>query len=347
MKVIQIGPVSYVGGVSIHIKRLVNLLGVDKDFSLSIIDDSPKYYTPDGILNVREISNYKAITEVLCNCDLVHIHSGNWLLRIYVLILSTLFKCKVIVTLHSYRLSKFQNFVTSLFLTKVQRIISVNAEIKKKLPKRLHRKIVVKEAFLPPEVEGEPELPDEILALIKKYKNESIILCANAFRLKKYQGGELYGLDQCIKVARLAKSQNYNLHIIFVIGTIKDDDHDYYQSFVKEISDSNLNEFITIVPKSLSFIRLILECDLVLRPTLTDGDALTVREALYFGKGIIASDVVERPKGTKLYKTGDAISLSSTIKELDPINELENHLSRSVENNYKQFYINLYKECCN
>ena len=35
--------------------------------------------------------------------------------------------------------------------------------------------------------------------------------------------------------------------------------------------------------------------DVLLKPTNTDGDAISVREALYLGVPVVASDVVERP----------------------------------------------------
>ena len=47
----------------------------------------------------------------------------------------------------------------------------------------------------------------------------------------------------------------------------------------------------------------------LLRPTNTDGDAVSVREALWLGVPVIASDVVERPAGTELFRTRDAESL--------------------------------------
>ena len=64
----------------------------------------------------------------------------------------------------------------------------------------------------------------------------------------------------------------------------------------------------------------LIECsDIVLRPTNTDGDALTVREALFLGKKVLASDIVERPEGTILFKTRDIDDLEKRLSSI--INE--------------------------
>ena len=40
---------------------------------------------------------------------------------------------------------------------------------------------------------------------------------------------------------------------------------------------------------------------LFIRATTTDGDSVSLREALYFGAPILASDVVPRPDGVMLF----------------------------------------------
>lgn len=59
----------------------------------------------------------------------------------------------------------------------------------------------------------------------------------------------------------------------------------------------------------------IAQSDLFVRPTLTDGDALSVREALALGVRTVASDVVARPFGVHTFRTGDPFALSATIQQ--------------------------------
>lgn len=53
-----------------------------------------------------------------------------------------------------------------------------------------------------------------------------------------------------------------------------------------------------------------------LRPTRTDGDAVSIREALAMGVPVIASDVVARPPGVQCFATADADALCGAIKRL-------------------------------
>jgi glycosyltransferase involved in cell wall biosynthesis len=52
--------------------------------------------------------------------------------------------------------------------------------------------------------------------------------------------------------------------------------------------------------------------DVLVRPTLADGDAVTVREARALGVRVVASDAAARPAGTALFPAGDAAALAET-----------------------------------
>ena len=345
--ILQIGPISYVGGVSVHIQRLTYLLK-DK-FNFKYIDESPKKLSKDKLLNIRSIKDQPKILNLMRDSDVIHIHSGNCVLRVYFMLVAVFFNKKFIVTLHSMRLEGFKLRLTNHFLTKACRIIAVSEEIKLKLPKKIQLNTELLEAFLSPQIDNEPELPTSIETLIKDYRDGGYtVLAANAFRIRKLKRGELYGLDQCVKVAEYAKNENYRLHIIFVIGTVKEEDRAYLDSFLKEINDKELSDFITVFPSSLSFIKLINEVDVVLRPTLTDGDALTIREALFMNKNVIASNVVKRPGHTSLYETANAFDLYSKIKELRKFkNQFDLTNFATDKKNYLNIYSKIYTECNN
>lgn len=345
-RIVHFGPVSYVGGVSTHIKRLVYLL--QDEFDFCFIDESPPSLSNKDFPNLRSVGDYRRIYNEIKKSDLVHIHSGNWLIRNYVMIIAILLNKNFIVTLHSFRLSKFQRFVTSGLLSRAKCVLTVNKEIRAVLPKRIN-KIIVKEAFLPPVIELEPPLSEEVLQRIHTQEEGTFLLCANAFRLQKQSGGELYGIDQCIEVASFAKQNDVKLHIIFVIGVVKEEDESYFESFQQKIDSEGLGKFITIIPYSLPFIRLIMECDVVLRPTLSDGDALTIREALFLNKKVIASDVVERPVGTITYETGSSLDLFEKIRTTSKGYKLQKVIrdKRLSQEGYYSFYLKIYKECNN
>jgi glycosyltransferase involved in cell wall biosynthesis len=63
-------------------------------------------------------------------------------------------------------------------------------------------------------------------------------------------------------------------------------------------------------------LRAMLDCDALLRTTLYDGDSVSVREALYIGTPVIATDNGMRPPGVKLIPLQNAPSLVAAISEV-------------------------------
>jgi glycosyltransferase involved in cell wall biosynthesis len=62
-------------------------------------------------------------------------------------------------------------------------------------------------------------------------------------------------------------------------------------------------------------LQSIARCDALLRTTLYDGDAISVREGLHFGTPVIATDNGMRPAGTRLIQVGDAGGLITAVEE--------------------------------
>jgi glycosyltransferase involved in cell wall biosynthesis len=68
------------------------------------------------------------------------------------------------------------------------------------------------------------------------------------------------------------------------------------------------------VPHDMT-LRAIAESNVLLRTTLYDGDAVSVREALYLGTPVIATDNGMRPEGVRLISIGDTAALVRAIEE--------------------------------
>jgi glycosyltransferase involved in cell wall biosynthesis len=61
-------------------------------------------------------------------------------------------------------------------------------------------------------------------------------------------------------------------------------------------------------------LELMSRSNLFVRPTLVDGDAISVREALALGIPVVASDVGTRPEGVVLFRRGDATAAVAAIE---------------------------------
>ena len=62
-------------------------------------------------------------------------------------------------------------------------------------------------------------------------------------------------------------------------------------------------------------LAVISGADVFVRPTRSDGDALSVREALALGRRVVASAIGHRPPGCMLFPSGDADALSARLAE--------------------------------
>jgi glycosyltransferase involved in cell wall biosynthesis len=61
-------------------------------------------------------------------------------------------------------------------------------------------------------------------------------------------------------------------------------------------------------------LALMSDCDVFLRPTLEDGDSISVREALSLGVPVVASRVGARPAGAILFQSGDVEDMLAKLE---------------------------------
>ena len=60
-------------------------------------------------------------------------------------------------------------------------------------------------------------------------------------------------------------------------------------------------------------LALVAACDVFVRPTLADGDSVSVREALALGRRVVATDVGHRPREVRLVPPGDPAALAQAL----------------------------------
>lgn len=85
------------------------------------------------------------------------------------------------------------------------------------------------------------------------------------------------------------------------------------ERMIREAGMENVVRLLGDVPHDLC-LGLIAASDLFVRPTYTDGDSLSVREALSLGVPAVVSDVGNRPPGTFLFRAGNPNDLASKVE---------------------------------
>lgn len=336
-KILIIGPyIRNIGGVSVHISRLMSLL--KDDFEFDFVDEGRHRY--EGVYNIRSLYPIPYFKKII-SADVAHIHSGISVLRLFHIIVCLLLRKKTIVTVHRDLNIEKRKKLTRFFLRKCSKVILVN-QVSYQFVTHNHKgaNCVMQPAFLPPVMEMEPALPKRVEDWIGTCRQrKGVVLVSNASYLAMNDGKDLYGLDMCIDAVEMLNIRsNGQFFLVFVVADTSKN-QSLLAEYKERIALRNLQEHILIWESGLSFIRLIQRSDVVLRTTNTDGDALSIREALFLSRAVVASDVVSRPEGTVIFKTRDPEALVRAIGEaVKSKHSVPSVDVRSYKDTYKDIY---------
>lgn len=264
-----------IGGVTIHISRLLKSLQINGKINF--------YY-----FDLKKGAGFKLLYSIL-KTRIVHIHTSNSIFRFLILILCKVFLIKSIFTFHGNLFSHkfFRNLIDFFSILIADYPIVIN-KLSYQSAKKINNKTHLISAFIPPfEIE---DLNENVLKEIELLKKSfPIIFCTNASEISYDSNGEeIYQISTLIKVF----SNVDNLLII------SDPSGEYKKKMAKSIKNTPENIYWINFPHDFNAVLKIADC--LVRYTTTDGDSLSVKEALVLNKNVIASDVVDRPIGVTL-----------------------------------------------
>lgn len=94
----------------------------------------------------------------------------------------------------------------------------------------------------------------------------------------------------------------------------------------EQIASKPYNDHVYLtgdVPHAVT-LHLVDRADILLRTTRHDGDAISVREALFLGTPVIATDNGMRPEGVQLIRVGSSLELIDNVKKLGVLSRSDN-----------------------
>lgn len=210
---------------------------------------------------------------------------------------------KLIQTYHSdirhFRFTKRMLNIISIFFTSFPVVIN---DASYKIARRINKHSHLISAYIQP-VASEI-LPDEIKHLIDLWRGDySPIFCTNASSLVFDKNGrEVYSGTELIKIFSRLNIKG----LIFSDPTGKN--QQYWMA-----RNRSLPKNVLFITWKHNFCEVLKLSDCFIRASTTDGDSLSVKEALSFGKPVIASDCVDRPAECILYRTNDSDDLLQKI----------------------------------
>jgi len=335
MKIALIGsyPPPY-GGISVHIQRMKEHLQ-RRGIKCIIYDMSGTAKDEDNVVCITDSKKWLPKYFFFAKEDVIHYHSTNWVIRVIIGFMSFLGK-KTVITIHGQSLSDslkkgiwLRKKIIEFAVRHTSFVIADNKKIKDLLLSLgvKSEKVLLITPFIPPDVKEEDykKVPKYVWNFMKSHKP---IISANAFQINFYNGTDLYGLDIIVELVCRLKKYYQNIGIAICLPNIGDEK--YFEKLKQQMKEKRVENNILFITEPLPEVYPIWkESDLFVRPTCTDGDALSIREALHFKIPAITSDAVPRPEGVILFKNRDAQDFITTTK-----NVLDNYrLYKSKVNN--------------
>lgn len=278
------------GGVVIHVVRLTEWLdkhGLDYRFyDLSLF---------------RLFSFVKGIK----SSEVGHLHSSSPYLRLLFSIVCRLTKTKSICTYHGDigRFGYLKNSCDKLSIKLVDYPIVLNKR-SLSIAQRINPESRLISAYIPPIIIDDlaPNLRERVSGFRNNYR---VLLATNASAMSfDKSGDEIYGIKELVSIVKTLPE----------VGLIISDPSGDYTRYYQGQKPEN----ILLITEPHSFVGVLLYADVLMRNTSTDGDSISVHEALDMGVPVIATDVVDRPNGCILVRRRDDVMLVKAIRSVKP-----------------------------
>lgn len=297
------------GGISVYLYRL------------------QKLRPQDLFLDPRQLSYWRMLKLVFSADYEVVVHGNAWRKLFLLRLFQSVRRQPYSVVLHgegwldNYNSSrKCLRFIIKTSLRNAKSIQVVGAHIERALLKKmpeLREKVFVRSAFLPPPLEDEPRIlasyGQEVREFIADHKP---LIIANAFQLAEWKDGtDLYGLDMCVELMRRLKDDYPQVGLLFALANDKFRP-EYYAEMRKRIADYGLTSNFYFLTDQHELWPLFRCGQLMVRPTCTDGFALSIQEALSLGCPVVASNVGARPVDTVLFNSRDIDDFECKVRSV-------------------------------
>lgn len=298
-----------IGGVSVHVKRLKK--EVDDVLGSCIVHDlGGDQKAAEGVVPfANSWSWFWSFLIGRFSASVVHYHGSSWRFRAFAAFLLKLRSVKSVFTIHSLREELEEvSLITKACIMFALRFgdffIVVAPHIQQKLLGWGARpqNIAIIPGFIPPRIEQEDfsGIPDYIWTFIDQH---TPVVTANAYRISFFRGEDLYGIDLCVQLCVKLRATFPNIGFVFCLPDIGD--QIYFEKLQHQLVENRLNSNFLFVHEQIEYYPILAKADLFVRPTNTDGDAISVREALSLKTSVVCSDVVSRPDGVVLFKNRD------------------------------------------
>lgn len=307
-----------IGGVSIHVMRLFHSLKLQDSLKVGLIDLNGHASNDCDVYPIRSYFKWVLRTFIKgFSSKILHYQGANYYGFIMIYLLSLLHSgTKIGLTIHGegYINRLINNNKLRFFVKHILNaicFIQVGTEnIKNQLenfgvnPKSVY----VLDTFLPPVMSIEDKPFPSYVSKILNTSNKKVVL--NAFNIHKLDdNSDLYGLHLFAYLAAEFNKINSSIDFIVLIAIINE------KEYLEKLF-GNLQNVTILNDNDIAGWKLISKCNLLVRPTSTDANAFSLKEAMTSGVKTLASDVVERYEGVDIFVYNDNMDLVKKTRDL-------------------------------
>jgi len=308
-----------IGGVTIHTSRLLESL-------------QEKNYTRFHFLDLSKTSILKILTSLI-SFPVTHLHTSHVYFQLLAAVLCFVTRKKLIITYHGNlgRYKSFKNWVVNAscrlcFTPIVQNQASMQSAT------RLNHGALLLSAFLPAKVSShlDPAILEILISCKHKYP---YVFCTNACNLTfDKTGNETYGILALINQFQAMPQA----------ALIVSDPSGKYIHFTEK--QMTLPDNIVFISYPHNFSDLLQHTDAFIRNTTTDGDSISIHEALANRISVFATNSIPRPSGCVLYSDISKIDFVSELQHKKQENQKLSVTERK-KSNVAELLMQLYDRC--
>ncbi len=333
-----------IGGITVDLQRLTERLETE-GYEYTVYDLlNQRKIRPGGVsVRIRNRLWWMFKYFFLAREDLICCHHVDWRVRSAVGLMTLLGK-KTLISVGGQRLSDdlargnwLRKKIIAFSLRHYSYVITHNPVIRRRclsLGVKAERLEIIY-GFIPPRVKEEEikSIPEEVWDFVDSHNP---VISVNAFKIVFYKNQDLYGIDLCVDLCANLKSAYPGIGFVFCLPNTGD--ADYFQKMKQRIIDKGIEGNFRFVTGSHQFYPILMKSQVFLRPTNTDGDATSLREALFIKVPSVASDVFPRPEGTILFRNREIDDFTSKVKDLlDNYERYKNILNTvEIEDNFQK-----------
>jgi len=305
------------GGVTVHVRRLHDYLAEQRfPHTLYVSNGS----AVEGAVVGRRSLWWFLGRFLRCREAVVHVQTSRPDLLSLGVLLLRLRNRKVVGSLHGVWIPRSYERANALArwfyragMRRLALLLAANEGLKRFAMQVLQvpeQSVAVVPAFLPPSEESvrRAVLPQTVRDFLDSHRP---VLCASGV-FGRFEPGppgrDTYGFHLLVPLLSDLRRSRPGVGLLLVQTFCQDERHK--SDFLARIEAAGLADHVLLVEDPLDeFAAVLQRCDVFLRPTYVDGDALSVREAVWLGVATVASDCVGRPPECVLFETGSAEDL--------------------------------------